>query len=207
MTVYARSDVCYVAISKDHGGCGVGHGRPVVHGAPAKVWSLTCHDGCEDLLRHDPLWAPTPQAIPETPDEVVIREDVEKRGEIERASSMAETNQLIALALSRLAEQGELSTTAMSRLLSLIASDAPSLLAKQPQIIEGAPSAPAALEDAPAPDAPAEPSEPASAPADALPDLESLNLADLKEIAQARGLPTTRAKADQITIIREALEV
>lgn len=206
MTVYARSDVCYVAISRDHGGCGSGHARPVVQGAPAKVWSLTCHGGCEDLLRHDPLWAPTPQAIPETPDEVTIREDVEKRGEIQRAASMAETNQLIALALSRLAEQGELSTTAMSRLLSVIASDAPELLHKR-QAIEGTVSASAELVDAPAPDAPAEVSEELSAPADALPELESLSLADLKEIAQAKGLPTTRAKADQIAIIREAREV
>jgi hypothetical protein len=150
------------------------------------------------------LWAPTPQAIPETPDEVVIREDVEKRGEIERASSMQQTNQLIALALGRLAEQGELSTTALSRLLSVIASDAPELLAKR-TAIEGTASPSPALEDAPAPDAPNEVSEAVSAPADALPELESLSLAELKEIAQAKGLPTTRAKADQIAIIREAL--
>jgi hypothetical protein len=207
MTVYARSDVCYVAISRDHGGCGEGHARPVVQGAPAKIWSLTCHGGCEDLLRHDPLWASTPQTIPETLDETATREDVEKRGELERASSMAETNQLIALALSRMAEQGDLTSSALSKLLTLIATEAPQILSKERQVIEGAASAPAAIEDAPGAGDPEAPYEPVSAPSDAFPELESLSLADLKEIAQAKGLPTTRAKADQINIIREALEV
>jgi hypothetical protein len=206
MTVYGRSDVCYVAISREHGGCGEGHARPVVHGAPAQVWALTCHGGCEDFLRHDPLWAVTPQGIPETLDEKTTREDVEKRGEVQRAAAMQDTNQLIALALSRMAEQGELTTSALSKVLSMIASDAPELLTKNtPKMIEAEP-APAALEDAPLTDDPEEPSEPVSAAADALPELESLSLADLKEIAQSRGLPTTRSKTDQIAIIREALE-
>lgn len=208
MTVYARSDVCYVAISTEHGGCGIGHARPVVYGAPAEVWELTCHGGCEDFLRHDALWSVTPQTIPETFDETSTREDVEKRSQMEHAASQGETNKLIALALSKLAEQGELTGSAIHRLLSALE---PALAVEvqknaPTRVIEGTRSASPALEDAPAPDAPDDEPEAVSAPADAFPELESLSLADLKEIAQSRGLPTTRAKADQIAIIREAEE-
>lgn len=81
MTVYARSDVAAVAISTEHGGCGQQHSRPVdAAGDPAKLWALTCHGGCEDVLRADPLWASTVAEIPETPDEKTIREDWDKRG-------------------------------------------------------------------------------------------------------------------------------
>lgn len=89
MTVYARSDVAAVSISVDHGGCGEVHSRPVIDGAPVKLWSLTCHAGCEDVLRGDAHWAGTPHTIPETPDETAIRMDVEKRGQIEQQTSMA----------------------------------------------------------------------------------------------------------------------
>ena len=208
MTVYARSDVCYVAISVEHGGCGIGHARPVVYGAPAQVWELTCHGGCEDFLRHDRLWSVTPQTIPETFDETSTREDVEKRSQMEHAASQGETNKLIALALSKLAEQGELTGSAIHRLLGALE---PALAVEVQKgsarrVIEGSHSASPEIEDAPPADAPPAPPEPASAPQDAVADLESLSLADLREIAQSRGLPTTRAKADQIAIIREAEE-
>jgi ribosomal protein L37AE/L43A len=81
MTVFARSDVAAVAISPEHGGCGQPHSRPVGDdGTPAALWVLTCHGGCEDVLRADPLWASTVAEIPETPDEKTIREDWDKRG-------------------------------------------------------------------------------------------------------------------------------
>jgi hypothetical protein len=82
MTVYARSDLAHVSVSKAHGGCGRpgGHSRPVEHGAPAAIWALTCSEGCEDQLRHDPCWSVTASEIPETWDESKIREDFEKRG-------------------------------------------------------------------------------------------------------------------------------
>lgn len=202
MTVYARSDVCYVAISRDHGGCGEGHARPVVYGAPAKVWSLTCHGGCEDLLRHDPLWAATPQAIPETPDEVVIREDVEKRGQVEQAASVAE-------ALQKLAALGDLPSALLQVMSQLMAGQQHGVIVEpDTRVALAAQSSPPAIEDAPPADDPGESSEPVSAPADSSPDLaalEALSLADLKEIAQSHGLPTTRAKADQINIILQAL--
>lgn len=101
MTVYARSDVSAVSISKDHGGCGEIHSRPVVEGAPAKIWALTCHAGCENFLRSDPLWSGTVHTIPETPDETARRTDIEKRGQVEQQTSMAQ-------ALSDLAKLGAL---------------------------------------------------------------------------------------------------
>lgn len=110
MTVYARSDVAAVSISPDHGGCGVTHGRPVVEGAPVKIWALTCHDGCEDHLRNDPLWSGTAHTIPETPDEVAIRTDVEKRGQVEQQTSIMD-------ALNKLSALGTLPTV-LAQLLS-----------------------------------------------------------------------------------------
>jgi hypothetical protein len=68
MVVYARSDVSYIAIPADGGGCGRGHGRPVLNGAPVKIWALAC-PLCEQQLHFDPLWAVHPDLIPRTPDE------------------------------------------------------------------------------------------------------------------------------------------
>lgn len=87
MTLHARSDLMGVAVSKDHGGCGATHTRPVTHGSPAKVWVLSC-PACENHLRSDPNWAVDPEEIPETPDEVRVRESQEKRGEKNIASSL-----------------------------------------------------------------------------------------------------------------------
>lgn len=98
MTVYARSDVAAVSISPEHGGCGESHSRPVVEGAPVKLWALTCHGGCEDVLRNDSLWAGTAHTVPETPDEEAIRLDVEKRGQAEQQTSIMDAlNKLSAL--------------------------------------------------------------------------------------------------------------
>lgn len=81
MTVYARSDVAAIAIGPEHGGCGSPHSRPVGDdGTAAALWVLTCHGGCEDVLRADPLWSSTVAEIPETPDEKSIREDWDRRG-------------------------------------------------------------------------------------------------------------------------------
>jgi hypothetical protein len=87
MTLHARSDLMGVAVSKDHGGCGATHSRPVTHGSPVKVWVLDCH-ACENHLRGDPNWAVDPEEIPETPDEMRLRENQEKRGEKNIASSL-----------------------------------------------------------------------------------------------------------------------
>ena len=88
MTVYSRSDVAAISISQAHGGCGVSHSRPVVQGAPAKLWALTCVQ-CEDHLRNDPLWSGTVADIPEPRDAESAREDYEKRGANDIQTMMA----------------------------------------------------------------------------------------------------------------------
>lgn len=93
--LFARSDVCAISIPTEAGGCGAVHSRPVTHGAPAKVFKLTC-EPCERYLRGDrkpkilkyqidkntgqsirqerisdgdPAWGPTQDTVPLTPDE------------------------------------------------------------------------------------------------------------------------------------------
>ena len=88
MTLFARSDLAYVHLSPAHEGCGQPHRRLVEHGAPAKVWALTCVQ-CEKHLSKDPLWAATMSDLPETYDEVKGREDFEKRGANDRDNVMA----------------------------------------------------------------------------------------------------------------------
>jgi len=89
MTVYARSDIAAVSISPAHGGCGQSHSRPAPGGDPVPIWGLTCHGGCEDVLRADSMWSSTHTTIPETPDEVLHREDMERRGALEQQESTA----------------------------------------------------------------------------------------------------------------------
>lgn len=97
MAVYARSDVAAVTLSEAHGGCGETHSRPVVDGAPAKVFKISCNK-CEDFLRNDQLWAPMAAQIPETPDETSLREDQEKKSEAQLKQDNAEAFQKIAVA-------------------------------------------------------------------------------------------------------------
>lgn len=101
MPVHARSDVSAVTISPEHGGCGQVHSRPVDQGAPVKLWSLTCSDGCEDVLRNDAHWSGTISGIPETPDEKSYREDQEIKGKADQQAQTAE-------AIAKLASLGDL---------------------------------------------------------------------------------------------------
>jgi hypothetical protein len=97
--LFARSDVDYVAIPAESGGCGAqgGHSRPVSEGVRASVWNLTCEPCCSFLRRtEDKLWSPTLSEVPETPDESNAREDFQKRGAIDR-------DQVMALAMAKLA--------------------------------------------------------------------------------------------------------
>lgn len=96
LSIFARSDLAAVTISEAHGGCGKTHSRPAPGGKPAAIWELSCPLGCEEHLRHDPLWATTPAEIPETYDETKIREDFEKRGAKDKDA-------VLTLALARLA--------------------------------------------------------------------------------------------------------
>ncbi len=117
MPIYARSDVSHVAVSSGHGGCGNSHSRPVVHGAPAKVWELQCLL-CEDFLRSDPLWSSLPGGVPETPDEKASREASESRSQLDLEKSNAE-------AFTQLANAVSGNAMAMGKLVELMAILAP----------------------------------------------------------------------------------
>jgi hypothetical protein len=82
MGLYGRNDVMSVAVPTTAGGCGAMHSRPVADGVPVDEWDIEeiCVV-CAVSLRGDPLWAAMPSEIPETPDEKIVREDAEKRGE------------------------------------------------------------------------------------------------------------------------------
>jgi hypothetical protein len=94
MTVYAQNDICAKVVPDSFGGCNQLHRRPVVNGAPAKIWALDC-PRCEDHLRSDPQWSTTMSELPETFDEKLRREDFEKRGALDE-------RKLMAMALARL---------------------------------------------------------------------------------------------------------
>lgn len=103
--LYARSDVMSVTIPVESGGCGRGHSRPVIKGAPAKDFRLDC-EPCEAYLRgdrkprklvfetdkrtgqpirqarvadSDPMWSSTPD-VPLTPDEERVNQTRQERG-------------------------------------------------------------------------------------------------------------------------------
>jgi SAP domain len=107
MTLYARNDMCSTGIPVSSGGCGNTHSRPVINGAPVKVWALDCLP-CESFLsgagkpkilkftpgdakagiparqEHvadmDPRWSSSPDAIPLTPDEQLRNATRTERG-------------------------------------------------------------------------------------------------------------------------------
>jgi len=106
---YARSDVVGIAISVESGGCGQNHTRPVIKGAPVKVWGLNCPP-CEAYLAGDrkprilkyridaktgqavrqervadadPMWSSTPDSIPLTPDEERTNMTRQERGRMQ----------------------------------------------------------------------------------------------------------------------------
>lgn len=185
--IYARSDICYVGISPDHGGCGLGHARPVIAGAPAKIWALPCPQ-CEDYLRHDPLWASTPTTIPETVDETNAREDVEKRGSIEQAQSTAD-------ALTQLAKLGDLPAV-LGKFMEFMTQGATHAVGTTPADIVATPepSTRPALQQG----------EPEVPEGTKEPSFEDLPIHELRSLAKERGLRIARSKEDQITVLEEA---
>ena len=88
--IHSRSDVMSVTVPVSSGGCGASHSREVTHGAPAKVFTLSCLP-CESFLkeRASDIWATTLADIPETPDETKGREDFQKRGATDRDNVLA----------------------------------------------------------------------------------------------------------------------
>jgi hypothetical protein len=220
MTVYARSDVAAVSISTSHGGCGESHTRPVVEGAPVKLWALTCHGGCEDHLRNDPLWAGTAHTVPETPDEVSIRTDVEKRGQAEQQTSILD-------ALNKLSALGALPTV----LAQVLSGHTASVAAAAPitrlcrnghpngehgkfcgecgaDMMDAANKKPVAALEGVEAAAPAETGVPVTS-ADAQPetgtdDLDELTYTQLKEIAKNLNLEIAKSRVEQLEIIKKA---
>lgn len=219
MPVYARSDIAAVSISPNHGGCGETHSRPVVGGAPARIWALTCHNGCEDILRSDALWSSTPSTIPETPDEVAIREDAEKRGTVEQAQSTA-------AALQNLAKLGDLPQV-ISQFMAYASGQGNALPQTQPSLLLcknghqnnadaafcsgcGTPMVePVPTDRGKALEAPVTASEDVTEPEGDNPsttapvDLEAMSINDLRDLAKSIGAKTARSKEDQIAAIRE----
>lgn len=198
MTLYARSDLCYVAVSADHGGCGEGHARPVIAGAPAKIWGLEC-PACEDHLRSDKLWSPLVTTIPETTDEKNAREDVEKRGSVEQAQS-------VATALNQLAKLGDLPAVLGQFMQFMttgaIAPAAPAAPLVADIVATPEPAVVPQIEAAPVPDVPHMETSDASAQA---PDLDAMTTNDLRELAKQYGVPITRSRDDQIAALKGAL--
>ena len=109
MSLFARSDVAGITVPVGSGGCGNTHSRPVIKGAPAKVFELNCPP-CESYLRGDrkpkvlkyqtnpktgqvthqdrvadadPMWSSTPDTVPLTPDETRTNEVRSERGRMQ----------------------------------------------------------------------------------------------------------------------------
>lgn len=212
MTVYARSDVAAVSISSDHGGCGESHSRPAPGGNPVRLWALTCHGGCEDFLRSDPLWSSTPEAVPETPDEVAIRSDVERRGAVEQQLNTAK-------ALNDLAKLGDL-PSAIAQLAQIMAGQAPAQITQQviqlcrsghrnPEGTKFCGECGASMDDA-VNKQPVAALSGGESPEEAvqgkdIPDLTSMTAQQLREYAQRIGADIGRNKTEQITLIQSKL--
>ena len=73
--MYARNDIQSINISGAHGGCGEPHERP----ADADPWFVDCPQ-CALYLAGDPLWAKSPDDVPESPDQAKAMAALESRG-------------------------------------------------------------------------------------------------------------------------------
>ena len=108
--LFARSDVMSITVPVASGGCGQSHSRPVIKGAPAKIFKLDCPEHCEPYLRgdrrqkklvyqidaktgqtvrqervadSDPMWSSTPDTVPLTPDEERTNTTRQERGRMQ----------------------------------------------------------------------------------------------------------------------------
>lgn len=218
MTVYARSDLDTVALSRDgHGGCGQVHSRPVTNGAPEKLWALTCPQ-CENHLRTDANWSVTVSGIPETPDEIAEREEREKRGQQEATAATG-------TALQEIAKQGGMNQQMMMAMFN--AMNSKGLFTVADAMCQNGHAVAATAKFCPecgAPQHGADTPEPVRAAiADVtdtrlsatqqgvadhitlpVPDFESMGIRELQTYAAEHGIKTTRSKADQIKLILAA---
>jgi hypothetical protein len=90
--IYARSDIQSVTVSDAHGGCGSPHLRP----EGEACWGLSCAQ-CEGHLRTDSNWSTRRDSIPETVDEVLVRENAEKNAGRSQVRAIEAAAGLIAL--------------------------------------------------------------------------------------------------------------
>lgn len=181
MTIHARSDVSAVSISPAHGGCGQTHSRPVVEGAPASSWSLSCPK-CEEHLRFDPCWSPVRDSVPETPDEVSAREERTKRTE-------ADTQQLLTKAVTTLPE-----------ILSQMVSGNAELVKQFLQLAASKGTLPQDLSPAPVQgEVLSHAREVEANPTDSL---STLSINELRAVAKARGVTVPSGKRDKASLIQ-----
>ena len=176
------------------------------------MWALTCHGGCENFLRSDPLWSGTAHTIPETPDETARRTDVEKRGQIEQQTSMAQ-------ALNDLAKLGSLPSVLAQLVghLNLGADKVEAVTLEQElqicrnghasqrhakfcgecgaDMLDAVNKQPVAALSAPETPSTSEGGESG-------PDLDAMTFKDLKDLAQELGVEVARSKAEQVALIR-----
>lgn len=232
MPIYARNDVLSVHISRGHGGCGEVHHRPAhADGSPVSRWTLTCSAGCEGVLRSDSSWSTTPSGVPETPDEEAVRLDVERRGQHDQAAAtttaLTELSKLGDLpnALAQLAKLmtdqrgvAGIETTLPKPVMITCPAGHESLSSarfcadcghpfKAPELTKTAPESfeyqQLEADSAPAPETADDPDDDGPA----IPGkkhLETMSLAELRELARSLRLRTTRSKADQVAIINAA---
>lgn len=214
MTVYARADLAHTLIPEAFGGCGERHFRPVVDGAPAKLWALDCQDGCENYLRHDPLWSTTTTEVPETYDHRLAREQSEKSGKMDRERQLAE-------ALVQLAPLGDLPSALGQMLSQLMGTTAPGALAGQTECPDGHPNQPghkfcsqcgqpmskpvpaAAISAPEKPEKPPEPPSPPPAPARPR-RLRDARLDELQALCAAHSIDPAGTRADLIVKLSAA---
>jgi len=205
MTLHARSDLVSVAVSKDHGGCGATHTRPVTHGSPVKVWVLSC-PACENHLRGDPNWAVDPEEIPETPDEVRLRESQEKRGEKNIASSLQASIASLASSQEGMQKLMAIMTTALAGVNPEVTKAIASLTGSPTEE-----SPVGATNDNPTGVASPNRTQVAGVrvvedgdPRDDQPDLSKLTVKDLRALAKDRGVADTGNRAQLIERLTQA---
>lgn len=168
------------ALSRSHGGCGETHARPVVKGAPVKIWALSCPQ-CENHLRFDDQWSATISKIPETPDEKDVREDQEQRGKRDLENATGEALQKLGdlpEVMTELMKQNGMNQQMMLAMLTglvnkgIIATPEVPAVAPAPELVE-------------------------------LPDLNTMSIRELQDYAREHEIKTTRGKEDQIQLILE----
>lgn len=225
MTLYARSDILETNISQVHGGCGRKHVRPTKETSDTElvdIWEIECPT-CAEALKEHPDFAGTTAKIPETPDEKADREEQEGRGQRETtaatAASLAKISELPELfrqmpgmfaqfAVALNAQNGVIPGAAV-QCGSGHAAPAGSVFCPQcgermaHALGQVGPAQVRLTQDALPEDAlKAAELIARNEAAPATGDLADKSMAELRAIAQAHGVATTRSKAEQLALLR-----